>query len=110
MICPKCGAHMKLREGLYGKFFGCQNYPRCRTSHGAHQKTGRPFGTPADDETRAARKRAHQKFDRLWKSGKMKRWEAYKYMAGIMKMTKDEAHIGKFNLEQCESLIEMIDF
>lgn len=27
--CPKCGASMYLREGKYGKFYGCSNYPKC---------------------------------------------------------------------------------
>ncbi len=27
--CPKCGAKMLLREGRYGQFLGCSNYPDC---------------------------------------------------------------------------------
>ncbi len=30
LICPKCNAALKLREGKYGMFYGCSNYPRCR--------------------------------------------------------------------------------
>ena len=29
-ICPKCGGTMVLRNGKYGKFKGCSNYPKCR--------------------------------------------------------------------------------
>ena len=29
-ICPKCGGTLKEREGKYGKFYGCSNYPRCK--------------------------------------------------------------------------------
>lgn len=29
LICPKCGNELKLREGKYGKFYGCSNYPYC---------------------------------------------------------------------------------
>lgn len=29
-ICPKCGCELKLRNGKYGKFYGCSNYPKCR--------------------------------------------------------------------------------
>lgn len=25
----KCSGHMILREGKYGKFLGCSNYPKC---------------------------------------------------------------------------------
>lgn len=28
--CPKCGARMVRRNGRYGAFYGCTNYPRCR--------------------------------------------------------------------------------
>ena len=27
--CPKCGGMLVLREGRYGRFYGCSNYPRC---------------------------------------------------------------------------------
>lgn len=30
LICPKCGAELKLRSGKYGKFYGCPNYPYCK--------------------------------------------------------------------------------
>jgi hypothetical protein len=29
-ICPRCGGTLVLRNGKYGKFKGCQNYPNCR--------------------------------------------------------------------------------
>lgn len=32
MICPNCGAPMKLRKGQYGEFWGCTKYPECRTT------------------------------------------------------------------------------
>lgn len=28
--CPRCGAPLILRNGKYGKFYGCSNYPKCR--------------------------------------------------------------------------------
>lgn len=30
MICPKCGGTLVERDGKYGKFIGCSNYPKCR--------------------------------------------------------------------------------
>lgn len=30
LICPKCENELILREGKYGKFYGCSNYPYCR--------------------------------------------------------------------------------
>ncbi len=29
-ICPKCGHSLSLKEGKYGYFIGCDNYPNCR--------------------------------------------------------------------------------
>lgn len=29
-MCPKCGGELVLRNGKYGKFKGCGNYPKCR--------------------------------------------------------------------------------
>ena len=29
-ICPQCGGTLVLRNGKYGSFYGCKNYPKCR--------------------------------------------------------------------------------
>lgn len=29
-ICPKCGAKLAIRNGKYGLFYGCSNYPSCK--------------------------------------------------------------------------------
>lgn len=29
-ICPRCGGKLVLRNGKYGEFWGCSNYPKCR--------------------------------------------------------------------------------
>lgn len=28
--CPKCGSNMVIRNGKYGKFYGCSRFPRCK--------------------------------------------------------------------------------
>ncbi|MDR2941501.1 MAG: topoisomerase DNA-binding C4 zinc finger domain-containing protein [Treponema sp.] len=30
LICPKCGGSLVIRNGPYGSFYGCSNYPSCR--------------------------------------------------------------------------------
>lgn len=30
LICPKCGGQLIIRNGPYGRFYGCKNYPKCR--------------------------------------------------------------------------------
>ncbi len=33
-ICPRCGGQLVLRNGKYGSFYGCSNYPNCKyTTH-----------------------------------------------------------------------------
>ena len=114
MQCPECGAPMTLRGGKYGPFYGCIEFVRtgCRGSHGAHPD-GKPLGKPGDAETRQARIRAHAAFDRLWKGhGKrrrMSRRRAYRWLQETMRLSKDEAHIGRFSLEQCEALIAAVE-
>ena len=29
-VCPKCGGQLIKRKGVYGSFYGCSNYPKCR--------------------------------------------------------------------------------
>jgi len=30
MICPKCGSRLVIKNGKYGTFIGCSNYPNCK--------------------------------------------------------------------------------
>lgn len=32
VICPKCGGEMVRRAGKFGEFYGCSNYPNCRST------------------------------------------------------------------------------
>jgi len=32
-MCPKCGGNLVEREGRYGRFWGCSNYPKCRFTY-----------------------------------------------------------------------------
>lgn len=106
--CPECGGEMVLRNSRYGKFYGCANYPDCDGKHGAHQATGEPLGIPADRATRRARIEAHDAFDLVWKTGKMSRRSAYRWMQKAMNLSRDEAHIGRFTKEQCQRLINAV--
>jgi hypothetical protein len=35
LICPKCGGHLIKRDGRYGEFYGCENFPKCRYKMGS---------------------------------------------------------------------------
>lgn len=109
LTCPECGLPMTLRQSKYGPFYGCTGYPGCTCKHGAHAN-GSPKGIPGDAATRAARIRAHEAFDQLWKGASRRarrheRGQAYLILQEIMGMTADEAHIGRFTIEECERII-----
>ena len=56
--CPRCGSALTKRNGKNGEFWGCTNYPKCRTTF--DDKNGKPdfdgkkfllaekFSTPID--------------------------------------------------------------
>ena len=29
-VCPECGGKLREKNGQYGSFIGCSNYPKCR--------------------------------------------------------------------------------
>lgn len=107
LVCGDCGAPMALCPSKYGVFYGCTRYPECRGTHGA-RPDGRPLGIPANKETREARIQAHYVFDQIWKNNYMRRREAYKWLRLNMKVSHSEAHISRFDQEQCENLIKLV--
>ena len=32
VVCDKCGSHMVIKEGRFGKFLACPNYPKCKNT------------------------------------------------------------------------------
>ena len=106
--CPDCGATMRLRHSRYGLFYGCDRFPECRATHGAHPD-GRPLGIPANAETKRWRMEAHDAFDQLWGPGRMTRNEAYAWLGEQMGLSRDDCHIGRFDTEQCRAAIEICE-
>lgn len=41
VICDKCGAHMVIRSGKYGKFLACPNFPKCRNIKNIVESVGK---------------------------------------------------------------------
>jgi hypothetical protein len=109
--CPDCGATLKLREGKYGLFYGCSNWPVCTGAHGAHPD-GQPLGVPVDKETRKIRIAAHAALELTWEPGPSQvfgsRGQAYEWVQKALGLTADEAHIAKFDAAMCKRLIEAL--
>lgn len=91
-------------SGKARKYWQCSRWPKCGGLLPSHP-SGQPYGIQADDETKQARILAHIEFDKLWKTGKMTRTEAYIKLSKIMNMTRKQAHISRFTKEQCFDLI-----
>ncbi len=105
VVCPRCSRPMPMQPGIHGRpYYTC---PLDDMSIGCHPD-GRPLGLPADGPTRQLRKAAHNVFDRLWKTEGLSRKTAYEWIASVMNIPEADAHIARFNQEQCEVLIEAI--
>jgi hypothetical protein len=106
LVCPECGAPMRLKPSKFGLFYGCSKWveTKCPGAHGAH-KDGTPLGVPADKATKEVRQVTHHVFDHLWKTSLMSRGAAYRWMQGAMGMSAAEAHIGRFSREECKKLL-----
>lgn len=117
VICPYCGKLAQLVSGstIYPhrrdlshlKFWRCDP---CGAYVGCHKNSTRhvPLGRLANAELRAWKQQAHFNFDPLWKSGRMKRREAYAWLAVQMKIDFKDCHIGMFNVEQCKDVVRII--
>lgn len=81
---------------------------RCEAWVGCRRGTDKPLGLPGNSEVRAARRLAHTYFDQLWKSGEMTRTEAYKWLSQVMGLRYQQAHIARFDAEQCRRVVLMV--
>lgn len=112
VMCPYCDKPARLVDSIeiykrrsYGWAWWCEP---CDAHVGCHKKTYTPLGRLANRELRHWKQEAHKAFDPLWKSSAMRRADAYKLMQSLMGMTPDEAHIGEFDVEQCQKLIRLL--
>lgn len=108
---PSCPGRLVLKSGKYGPFYGCSKWAssRCPGGHGAHED-GSPLGIPAPQKTRRARRLTHELFDKMWREpdGYVTRGGAYRWLQLAMNMTADDAHIGRFTLEECRKLYRIL--
>ena len=110
MHCPYCDHVVDYVDSkkIYGRSYGMVYLCRdCDAYVGVHKGTDKPLGRLANKELRAWKMAAHKAFDPLWRSGKMKRNQAYKWMAEQMELSPSEAHIGMFDVEKCQTLIKI---
>lgn len=125
-VCPHCGGavecvkNSEIYNGMeYGDWpwaFLCRG---CGSYVGLHPFTGIPLGTLATREIREARKASKTEFKKLhppaWITGRAvqrypfpSRTEAYEWLAGALKITKEECHFGLFDVARCEAAAAVI--
>lgn len=120
--CADCGASAELATGV-------EVYPNrpdladkmlwrcvCGAHVGCHPGTTKPFGSPAGQDTRAARIAAHAAFDPLWRakqrreccSKKAARGAGYKWLADQLGIDRDACHIGMMDASMARRVVEVI--
>ncbi len=85
-------------------FYQCQN---CNARVGCHRGSKRPLGNLANEVLRLKRMETHQVYDAFWKSKGMIRTQAYKWLAERMQIPEQQAHIGSFEMDQCQRVIDL---
>ena len=117
-ICRYCGGKIRVvpAEQIYGKaaaerlnlqteyIHQCQN---CNARVGCHKGTKRPLGSVANETLRLKRMETHQVYDAFWKRRGMTRTKAYKWLAEQLQLSEERAHIGSFEMDQCQTVIDL---
>lgn len=115
-LCPYCRNQAFLvtgaviypyRTDLHSlKFWNC---PPCKAYVGCHKNSEEniPLGRLANAELRILKQKAHAAFDPKWKTGRMKRSDAYGILADRLGIKKKDCHIGWFDEDTCKRVIEI---
>jgi hypothetical protein len=130
--CPYCQGPAELvtgeyiyphREDLYDlQFWSCEPcdaYVGCHKAGAwTYDAVGRkvfsdgtlPLGRLANEELRAAKKRAHAQFDPLWNE-QPRRYEArlaaYAWLAKALDIPVSDCHIGEFDVDMCARVVQV---
>jgi len=112
VVCPYCHQDALLvnSEQVYGPgrdfgmFWMCRP---CQAWVGVHKDspTYTPLGRLADAELRKWKGMVHQALDPLWKTGRVKRFEAYEILAGLLGIPNSKCHVGEFDVETCKRAV-----
>jgi hypothetical protein len=69
-----------------------------------------PMGRLANPELRAARIETHRMLDALWQPpARMNRHEAYTWMARVIEVPREEAHVASLDFDQCVKVMHAIE-
>ena len=84
----------------------------CDAYVGVHDGSDMPKGTLANAELRYWRRLAHAAFDPLWQSGAFyhRRNAAYSWLSDKMGISKEQTHIGMFDIDSCKRVIDIVGY
>lgn len=113
VVCPYCGeaAVFTTGEEVYPhrpdlhrkRFYLCRP---CKAYVGCH-RNGKPLGRLANAQLRKARIAAHSAFDPFWRSGRMTRSAAYRWLAKELDLPISKCHIGMFDILDCRKVVSL---
>ena len=66
-----------------------------------------PLGNVANEVLRLKRMETHKVFDDFWKGRRMSRTAAYKWLSKKMGLPEEKTHIGGFEMDQCQQVIDI---
>lgn len=103
-LCPEHNKSLieDFMHSEYGPHMKCPILG-CSVEHWKDSKS-----TPADENLRNWRMKAHERLDSLWKDTSVRRCSrptVYYNLARVMHLSKRDCHIGLFSVGQCKSVI-----
>ena len=106
--CCSVNIELTTNDKIYGRIYG--DWPKiyycndCRAAVGCHPGTVIPLGRMADRATRQLRTKAHDEFDKLWRSGLMSRAKAYNWLAASLEIDPSQCHISWLSKDQLKDV------
>ncbi len=122
IFCPYCHSPALMVTGArlyphrpdltHKKFWRCDPcdaHVGCHEPNKQHGFNGtEPLGRLANSELRHEKHQAHRWFDPLWKSGLMRRKQAYKWLARELGISEANCHIGMFDVDGCKAVVAAV--
>ncbi len=109
LICPYCGGRTTLSPGRKytakdGLVWVCEP---CFAWTGVFKGTTVANGRVANKELREARWYVNYYFSPFWTEGHMTKWQAFKWLAGKLRIPQKDCRLGWLDLKQCNKVIEV---
>lgn len=121
VLCPYCDKPAALITGAklyrnrpdlahlhFWRCAPCDAHVGCHKAGMGQGDGTKPFGRLANAELRRAKTMAHAAFDPLWRSRRMRRREAYAWLARQLGISVENCHIGAFDLDGCCAVIAAV--